>query len=47
LQGSKGDADYAPDTVNTDGWPATQNVWPALFNQITVMLCFLHAFIHI
>jgi len=47
LQGSKGDADYAPDTVNTDGWPATQNAWHALFNQITVILCFLHAFIKI
>jgi hypothetical protein len=41
------DADYAPDTVNTDGWPATQNAWKALFNQITVILCFLHAFIKI
>jgi len=41
------DADYAPDTVNTDGWPATQNAWKAFFNQITVILCFLHAFIKI
>jgi hypothetical protein len=41
------DADYAPDTVNTDGWPATQNAWHALFKQITVMLCFLHALINI
>ena len=41
------DADYAPETVNTDGWPATQNAWKALFNQITVILCFLHAFIKI
>ena len=47
MQGSKGDADYAPDTVNTDGWPATQNAWHALFNPITVILCFLHAFINI
>jgi hypothetical protein len=36
------DADYAPETVNTDGWPATQNAWKTLFNQITVILCFLH-----
>jgi hypothetical protein len=36
------DADYAPETVNTDGWPATQNAWQALFKQITVILCFLH-----
>ena len=41
------DADYAPETVNTDGWPATQNAWKALFNQITVILCFLHALIKI
>ena len=41
------DPDYAPDTVNTDGWPATQHTWKALFDQITVILCFLHAFIKI
>src|SRR5687768_11921577 len=41
------DADYAPETVNTEGWQATQNAWKALFNQITVVLCFLHAFIKI
>ncbi len=41
------DAAYAPETVNTDGWPATQNAWKALFNQITVILCFLHAWIKI
>jgi hypothetical protein len=41
------DADYAPETVNTDGWQATQNAWNALFHQITVVLCFLHAFIKI
>jgi len=41
------DADYAPETVKTDGWPATQNAWKALCNQITVILCFLHAWITI
>lgn len=41
------DADYAPETVNTDGWQATQNAWKALFNQITVILCFLHGWIKI
>lgn len=41
------DADYAPETVNTDGWQATQNAWKALFTQITVILCFLHAFLKI
>jgi hypothetical protein len=41
------EADYAPETVNTDGWPATQNAWKSLFHQITVILCCLHAFIKI
>ena len=41
------DAAYAPETVNTDGWPAPQHAWKALFNQITVILCFLHAWIKI
>lgn len=39
--------DYAPDTVNTDGWAATQNAWKHCFPGITVILCFLHAFIKI
>jgi hypothetical protein len=41
------DADYAPETVNTDGWQATQGAWKALFPHITVILCFLHAFLKI
>jgi hypothetical protein len=41
------DAEYAPETVNTDGWQATQGAWKALFTQITVILCFLHAFLKI
>ena len=39
--------DYAPETVHTHGWPAMQQAWKALFNQITVILCFLHAFLKI
>lgn len=39
--------DYKPETVNTDGWTATQNAWETLFSGITVILCFLHAFIKI
>ena len=35
-------SDYTPDTANTDGWDATQNVWNALFPLITILLCFLH-----
>ncbi len=38
---------YAPATVNTDGWQATQPAWKKLFPNITVILCFLHAFINI
>ena len=39
--------DYVPNTVNTDGWQATQNAWLALFPAITIIQCFLHAFIKI
>jgi len=39
--------DYAPKTVNTDGWFATQNAFKALFSSITVILCFLHGFLKI
>ncbi len=38
---------YAPETVNTDGWPATQNAWRALFVAIVVVQCFLHTFLKI
>jgi len=40
-------ADYAPRTVNTDGWAATGKAWLSLFPTITILLCFLHAFIKI
>lgn len=39
--------EYAPKTVNTDGWAATQNAFPALFSSIVVVLCFLHGFLKI
>ena len=41
------DPGYAPQTVNTDGWSATQAAWKALFPTITVILCFLHAFLKV
>lgn len=41
------DPDYRPATVNTDGWPATQAAWRALFQGVTLILCFLHAFLKI
>lgn len=39
--------DYAPKTVNTDGWAATQNAFRSLFSTIAVVLCFLHGFLKI
>lgn len=39
--------DYAPQTVNTDGWAATQNAFRSLFSTIAVVLCFLHGFLKI
>jgi hypothetical protein len=38
---------YQPATVNLDGWKATCNVWISLFPTITVIFCFLHAFLKI
>jgi hypothetical protein len=34
--------DYQPQSVNVDGWDATQNAWLSLFPTIIVMRCFLH-----
>ena len=39
--------DYEPQTVNTDGWEATQNAWKKLFSGITLILCFLHTILSI
>jgi hypothetical protein len=41
------DPDYRPETVNTDGWLATQAAWQTLFQGVTLILCFLHAFLKI
>jgi hypothetical protein len=41
------DPTYAPASVNTDGWQATQGAWKALFSNIRVILCFLHAFLKV
>ena len=40
-------ANYAPETVNTDGWSATQRAWLNLFPLVVLIECFLHAFIKI
>ncbi len=39
--------DYHPTTVNTDGWRATQKAWLTLFPGVTIILCFLHAWLKI
>jgi len=39
--------DYTPETVNTDGWAATQRAWLSLFPLVIIIECFLHAFIKI
>lgn len=39
--------DYSPVSINTDGWKATQNAWKQLFGEITIIECFLHAFLKI
>ena len=39
--------EYAPETVNTDGWAATRNAFNSLFTTITVVLCFLHGFLKV
>lgn len=38
---------YAPQTVNTDGWKSTQAAWKSLFPTVTIILCFLHAWLKI
>jgi hypothetical protein len=39
--------EYAPVTVNADGWAATHNAFRALFPTIAVVLCFLHGFLKV
>ena len=39
--------EYAPETVNTDGWKATQAAWRTLFPKVALILCFLHGFLKI
>jgi len=41
------DSDYTPMTLNTDGWLPTQKAWQSLFVTITIIQCFLHAFLKI
>jgi hypothetical protein len=41
------DPKYVPSTVNTDGWGGTIAAWSALFPMITLIRCFLHAWLRI
>lgn len=41
------DDGYTPDTICTDGFPATRNAFRKLFPLATLILCFLHLFIKI
>lgn len=38
---------YAPESINLDGWKATNLSWKNLFPSILIVLCFLHSFIKI
>ncbi len=40
------DPHYQPETVNTDGWGATQLAWKALF-ALVIIQCFLHAYLKV
>jgi len=41
------DPQYVPSTVNTDGWGGTIGAWTALFVNIVLIRCFLHAWLRI
>lgn len=41
------DPGYKPKTVNTDGFAATMGTWLALFPTVTIIRCFLHAWLRI
>jgi hypothetical protein len=41
------EADYSPETVNTDGWQATQLAWAGLFPLVVILRCFLHGWLSI
>jgi hypothetical protein len=40
-------AEYAPQSVCTDGWLATRAAWRRLYPAITLILCFLHGVLKI
>jgi hypothetical protein len=40
-------SDYTAQTVNLDGWKATNAAWKKLFPSIVIIACFLHGFLKI
>jgi len=40
-------SDYAPKTLNLDGWRQTKAAWLRLFPTLIIIRCFLHAFLRI
>ncbi len=40
-------SDYAPKSVNTDGWKGTKAAWRGLFQRILIVQCFLHGWLKI
>ncbi len=40
-------AGYVPQTVNTDGWTATQVAWQTLFPLVVILRCFLHGWLSV
>ncbi len=47
LEAQNVEPEYAPKTVNTDGWQATQLAWLALFPLTALLRCFPHAWLSI
>jgi hypothetical protein len=41
------DPDSAPETVHTDGWQPTPGAWKALWENVPLLRCVLHAFLTI
>jgi hypothetical protein len=41
------DPDYAPATVNTDGWHGTRAAWAALVPAVALLRCFLHGWLKV
>jgi hypothetical protein len=39
--------DYAPESVNTDGWKGTIAAWRHLFENVALLRCFLHGWLKI